>query len=122
MSVTGWELDRSEREALLKRFAPAWPNVIADHITLDSQADAEGSLPSTRHADIVGEVNDGAGLQAMVVAIDGTTDRPDGGTYHITWSLDRGRNAFESNAVIARRGWRALEEPVSIEVIPARFG
>jgi len=122
MSVTGWELNRSEREALLKRFPPAWPDVIADHITLDAQAEAGASLPCTRRADIVGEVNDGAGLQAMVVAIGGTTDRPDGGTYHITWSLDGGRNAVESNDVIARRGWRPLGEPVSIEVIPARFG
>ena len=122
MSVTGWELDRGERERLLKRLPPAWPNVIADHITLDSQADAEGSLPSTRHADIVGEVNDGAGLQAMVVAIGGTTNRPDGGTYHITWSLDDEREAVESNNVIARHGWRPLDEPVSIEAIPARFG
>ena len=27
----------------------------------------------------------------MVVELDGTTDRPDGSTYHITWSLGPGR-------------------------------
>ncbi len=41
-----------------------------------------------------------SGVEAMVVAIDGTTDRPDGSTYHITWSLGDGRRARESNDVL----------------------
>ncbi|RZI70367.1 MAG: hypothetical protein EOP13_21370, partial [Pseudomonas sp.] len=74
-------------------------------------------------AKIVGGINDEEGLQAMVVAIDGSTDRPDGSTYHITWSLDRkrGRKAVQSNDVIAKRGWRPLDNPVPIRIIPARF-
>jgi hypothetical protein len=123
MPVTGWKIDEAERAALLERFPPAWPHAVADHITLDAHARADDPLPAARAAGIVGSIDDGEGLQAMVVAIDGTTDRPDGGTYHITWSLDRvrGRKPVESNDVIARLGWRPFDDPVPIPIIPARF-
>src|SRR3546814_11320069 len=122
MTVTGWKLDPEERGRLLERFPPAWPDVIADHITLKSGAAARERLPCETHAEIVGGIDDGEGLQAMVVSIAGTTDRPDGRTYHITWSLDRsrGRKAVQSTDVIAARGWRPLDAPVPIRIIPAR--
>jgi hypothetical protein len=44
-----------------------------------------------------------------VISIDGTTDRPDGSTWHVTWSLADGCAAKESNAVIAAHGWPALD-------------
>ena len=84
MAVSGWTLDRKEREALLERFPPRWPDVIADHVTLDSRARRQDPLPMPATAQIVGSVDDGDGLQAMVVAIDGNTQRPDGNTFHIT--------------------------------------
>lgn len=123
MAVTGWKLEEHERAALLKRFPPKWPDIVADHITFDADAGPETPLPKDVSAEIVGCVSDGEGLQAMVVSIDGTTDRPDGSTYHITWSLDcaRGRRAIESNVVIAQRGWLALREPISVRLIPARW-
>ena len=46
-----------------------------------------------------------AGRRGMVVRIDGSTDRPDGSTFHITGRSGRGRRAEESNDVIAERGW-----------------
>jgi hypothetical protein len=124
MTVMGWTLDREQRIALLKRLPAVWPDVIADHITLKSDVSADEPLPSATLAEIVGSADDDDGLQAMVVAIGGTTVRPDGGTYHITWSLDRsrGREAVESNDVIAARGWQPLPEPIPIQIEPARFG
>jgi hypothetical protein len=123
MAVTGWKLDRGDRAALLERFPPEWPDVVADHVTLDARAGKDTPLPGESRAEIVGSVNDGAGLQAMVVAIDGNTDRPDGSTYHITWSLDRGRGRkpVQSNTVIAERGWSRFDEPVPIRISPARW-
>ncbi|WP_030541120.1 hypothetical protein [Sphingobium sp. DC-2] len=123
MPVTGWKLDAEERKVLLERFPPLWPDIIADHVTLDAKASEQDPLPDESSAHIVGSISDGAGLQALIVAIGGTTGRPDGGTYHITWSLDRsrGRAAVESNDVIADRGWNALDDPVPIRLIPARF-
>jgi hypothetical protein len=115
----GWKLDRAQRAALLERFVPLWLDVIADHVTLESQTSAP--LPGDVEAAIVGEARDDDGLQALVVAIDGTTDRPDGSSYHISWSLDRARGwrAVQSNDVIRRCGWSALDRPVPIKLIPA---
>jgi hypothetical protein len=116
----GWALDRREREALLKRFPPRYAEPVADHVTLKF-GDAEARLPTATAGEIVGEADDGQGVQAMVVRIGGTTARPDGATYHITWSLGPGRQAKESNEVIAKRGWRPLAAPVPVTLQPQAY-
>ena len=117
----GWLLDETDRAALLARFPPHWPDVIAHHVTLESNTDRP--LPTETAGEVVGETDDGEGLQALVVAIGGTTDRPDGSTYHITWSLDeaRGRKAVQSNDVLRERGWRKIDAPIAIALTPAEF-
>jgi hypothetical protein len=72
-------------------------------------------------AQVVGRTDDGKGVEAMVVAIDGSTDRHDGSTYHITWSLTDGRRARESNDVLKERGWDELDQPIPIRLDPGRF-
>lgn len=116
----GWLVDEADRAVLLERFPPLWPDVIAHHVTLASQTGQP--LPTETGGDVVGQVDDGEGLQALVVAIGGTTDRPDGSTYHITWSLDRarGRQPIQSNDVLRERGWEAVE-PIPIRLAPAEF-
>jgi hypothetical protein len=123
MAVIGWKLDEIERAELLERFPPHWPDVIADHVTLDAEVPEDHALPTETAGAIMGGIDDGEGLQAMVVAISGTTDRPDGSTYHITWSLDRarGRRAVESKKVIVERGYAPLDDPVPIRLVPARL-
>jgi hypothetical protein len=116
----GWSLDRGEREALLARFPPRYPEAVADHVTLKF-GDAAQRLPTETSGEMVGEADDGAGVQAMVVRIGGTTDRPDGSTYHITWSLAAGRKAKESNEVIAGHGWTPFETPVPIRLEPKAY-
>jgi hypothetical protein len=54
----------------------------------------------------------------MVVSIDGATGRPDGSTFHITWSLGPGRRAKESNRVLSDRCWTPMA-PVPVTVRPA---
>lgn len=123
MSAIGWKIDEAQRPSLLHRFPPLWPDVVADHITLKSGVAEDEPLPERQEAQIVGSISDGAGLQALIVVIGGNRERPDGGTFHITWSLDRsrGREAVQSNAVIEDLGWRRLSEPVPIRITPARF-
>jgi hypothetical protein len=116
--VTGWKLPREEREMLLRRFPAKYENVIADHVTLRVGGDR---LPPVPEARIVGRADDGESLECLVVELDGTTDRPDGSTYHITWSLGPGRQAIESNDVLRDRGWTYIDRPIPIELQPARF-
>ncbi|PTQ10273.1 hypothetical protein CLG96_11405 [Sphingomonas oleivorans] len=121
--VIGWALDPAERVALLARFPPAYPDIVADHVTLAANTSGHTPLPDEQEGEIVGESDDGAGVQTMIVRIGGMTDRPDGGTYHITWSLDlaKGRRAIQCNDVIRGLGWKRLDEPVPLSLRPARF-
>jgi len=114
--VMGWRLAAAEREVLLERFVPKYARIVADHVTLKIRVDKRSPLPAEREGEIVGVADDGVGVQAMVVRIAGTTDRPGGGTYHITWSLAEGRKAKESNDVIAACGWQPLQEPVPLRL------
>jgi hypothetical protein len=120
--IIGWKLDRRERAQLLVRFPPHWPDVIADHVTL-ARVPRSVPPPCPVQAEIVGGVDDGQGLQALAVRIDGTTSRPDGGIYHITWSLDRarGREARQSNDVLKVLRWVEWPEAVPISVFPASW-
>lgn len=119
-SVIGWRLDRDQRADLLERFPPRYANAIADHVTLDSEAGGK-PLPEPVEAEILGHVDDGRGVEAMVVAVGGTTDRPDGSTFHITWSLGPGRAARESNDALKGGGWRRFDQSVPVAIRPARF-
>jgi hypothetical protein len=120
-TVTGWKLPPDERASLLHRFPPKYENVIADHVTLHTGAKPQTPLPRKPDARIVGRADDGNGLECLVVELDGTTDRPDGSTYHITWSLGPERKARESNDVLRDKGWQRLPERVAVTLEPARF-
>ena len=121
MTVLGWKLDREQRKELLQQFPPRYRNVDADHVTLRTRAPEDSPLPDETLGEIVGRADDGRGLEAMVVAIGGTTDRPDGSVYHITWSLEPGREAQQSNDVLAGRQWVALDLPMPVKLRPERW-
>lgn len=95
---------------------------MADHVTLGRAGTAPE--PWAVSAEIVGRSDDEDGVEALVVSIDGTTDRPDGSTYHITWSLDphQGRKPRESNDVLRARGWTPLPQPIPIRLHPSAWG
>ena len=121
-TVTGWKLQREERDLLLQRFPPKYASAIADHVTLRVGATPQTPLPrEPETARIVGRADDGDSLECLVVELDGTTDRPDGSTYHITWSLGPERKARESNDVLRDQGWEHLPAPIDIRLEPARF-
>ncbi len=118
--VIGWKFEGPQRGELLERFPPTYAETVADHVTLAPRVSADTVLPEEQQGEIVGRSDDGRGVEAMVVRLGGTTDRPDGSTYHITWSLGPGRRAKESNEVIARHGWTPID-PVPITLRPERF-
>jgi hypothetical protein len=120
-SVIGWKLDREQRKELLQQFPPRYSEVDADHVTLRTKAAEDAPLPQETEAEIVGRSDDGRGVEAMVVAIGGTSDRPDGSSYHITWSLEPGRQAKESNEVIAEQGWVEFDLPMPVRLEPDRW-
>lgn len=117
----GWKLDREQRRELVQQFPPRYRNLVADHVTMRAKAAADAPLPEEVQGEIVGRVDDGRGVEAMVLAIGGGTDRPDGSTWHITWSLEDGRKAKESNDVLREREWEMFDLPMPVRLIPARW-
>ncbi|MBR2172462.1 hypothetical protein [Sphingopyxis sp.] len=120
-TIAGWKLPPAERDRLLERFETRYAELVADHVTLRFGTAEDTPLPAAHAGEIVGEVDDGAGVQALVVRIGGTTDRGDGSHYHITWSLGPGREAKESNDVLAATKWQRVHPPIAIALAPARW-
>ena len=106
--ILGWKLDLSGRAELLARFPPVYAETVADHVTFGRKSKAP-AMPAAGRATVVGRADDGRGVEALVVEINGMTGRWDGGTFHITWSLGPAREAKESNDVIAAQGWEPAE-------------
>jgi hypothetical protein len=118
--VSGWKLPVAERARLLDLFPPRYAITVADHVTLAAGVSREDRMPAQVEAFVVGHADDGISLECLVVALDGTTARPDGSTYHITWSLGHGRRPVESNDVLRETGWRSIE-PIPLTLQPAIF-
>ena len=118
--ILGWKLDLAGRTELLARFPPVYAETVADHVTFGRKSKAP-AMPEAGRATVVGRADDGRGVEALVVEVNGTTGRWDGGTYHVTWSLGPGREAKESNEVIAARGWQPVEGRPGAALIPAEW-
>jgi len=106
--ILGWKLARADRAELLARFPPVYAETVADHVTWGRKSKAP-PMPPAGLAVVIGRADDGEGVEALVVELNGGTNRWDGGTYHVTWSLGPGREARESNDVIAESGWEPVE-------------
>ena len=121
-SFIAFELDGKSRRTLAQRFIPKYPDFIGHHITykLGGKKDKLPGMPKS--IEVVGYVDDGDGLEALVIAVNGKTVRPDGKTYHITWSLDRskGKKPAHSNKLIAEKGYIDVD-PIQISAKPGLF-
>ena len=118
--ILGWKLDLEDRERLLERFPPAYPETVADHVTWGRKSKAP-PMPPAGTAVVIGRADDSEGVEALVVEVGGTSRRWDGGTFHITWSLGAGREAKESNDVIAARGWQPVIGRPEVALTPAEW-
>ena len=114
---TAYVLSEKSRNELKKRFPPKFQDFIGHHITEKFGVPSDTKPPEAKDAKVVGYVNDDS-LEALVVSLDGTTKRSDGSTYHITWSLDKGkgRKPVDSNKLL-KKGFEKVT-PFSIFVDP----
>ncbi len=116
----GWTLPEDERARLLALFPAAYARTVAHHVTAAFDVPASHPPPKETGGTVVGIADDGAGVQALVLSIGGTTARPDGSAWHVTWSLGPGRKPVDSNDAIRRHGWTALK-PLPVRLEPRFF-
>jgi len=86
---TAYVLTDETRALLEEKYPPSYSEFIGHHITVEIGL-SEGT-PAPEEADIklLGIKDSGDGIEALLVAVNGETKRPDGSTYHIIWSLER---------------------------------
>ena len=117
--AVGWILEDADRQRLLERFPPKHEEVIAHHVTLWARKE-NAPVPPPSSFEVVGVADDGRGIEALVVARGGSTQRPDGSTDHVTWSIDpaSGLQPKHSNDLIAEAGWEPVDPHVSFSAKP----
>ena len=115
---TGYVLADESRNELKAVFPPQEPEFIGHHVTEEfGVRQSKAELPESVEARVVGYAKTN-GIEALVVEINGTTQRCDGNTYHVTWSLDRtkGYRPVHSNDLL-KNGWKDVN-PINIHVTP----
>jgi hypothetical protein len=121
MSFIGWKISPEDCSTLLAKFPPAYEPVATPHCTLALGTHSSAPLPPPAQGLIIARVDNLEGVEAFLVSIDGDTLRPDGGTFHITWSLAAGRKPKESNDVILSAPPSEVFPPVLVDLHPVRF-
>lgn len=111
-----FEISGASRADLAKIFPPKFSDFIGHHITYKTGIKSDQPLPEANTFKVVGYAYDEAGIEALVVEVDGSTVRPDGKIYHITWSLDRdaGFKPVKSNDLIANNGYDKIPNSINI--------
>ena len=116
---TAHVLTPASRMELMLAFEPAYAKIIAHHITIKFGVPVETETPVAADVRVMGVVDSGDGLQVLVCEVDGTTKRPDGGTYHITWSLNPDKyKPVDSNELLLHKRYK-MGIPIPVETTPA---
>jgi hypothetical protein len=113
MSYSAYLIKEESRKVLLERFPPKFSESIAHHVTYcfpDKVAP-----PMIEKVKVIGYAENHR-LECAVVEVNGGIERPQGGIFHITLSLDRslGAKPVHSNKVL-KKGWQSVE-PLELNV------
>jgi len=118
---TAYQLTDDTVNKLKSHFNIKYADFIGHHITVKFGVTHNEQLPMfTDDIFVIGEAcHDN--VQALLVSINGNTNRPSGGVYHITWSIDRskGKKPVDSNKIIHLAQRIA---PIKIKAIPVILG
>lgn len=117
-NYTAYVLDQSSRDVLSKKFPPKYSDFIGHHVTVAFGVPSDSQPPPAAMLKVVGYIDSGDGLEALVVSVDGKVERDDGKIYHVTWSLDRSKyKPVDSNAVLGQKKFTIIRA-IPINGIP----
>lgn len=117
---TAYVLTNEAREVLQANFPPKYSKFIGHHVTINFGVPADAEVPEAAELKVVGRKDSGDGLEALVVSVNGETQRADGSTYHITWSLEPDKYSPKDSNALLKDGARnyTLSVPIYIETAP----
>lgn len=99
---TGWAVPDMVRVIKRLEHPCTYARCIIHHCTHTFGVKEDFPIPLKVPAFILGFADDGSGVQCAIMEMGGTSERPDGSVFHITWSLAEGRKAVESNELAQR--------------------
>jgi hypothetical protein len=121
-NYTAYVLDDASRNTLSQKFPPKYPKFVGHHVTIQFGVPKDTEVPAPAQIKVIGYTDSGDGLEALVVSVDGQTERPDGKRYHITWSLDPAKySPVDSNMLLANNKFtlvRAIPINTNPELLP----
>jgi hypothetical protein len=98
---TAFNLTEQSRQNLLSCIGAKHSTVVAHHITHKFNVLENETIPEVKLVKAVAYAEDEHCL-AAVVEVNGSSERPDGGVYHITISHDETVKPYYSNSLIAK--------------------
>ena len=118
---TGYLLTEESRNRLKALYPPKYSDFVGEHVTEKFGVKKDAPAPAMpQTVRIVGYANDGDKVEGFLVEVNGTSERPSGGLYHLTWSLDRSKGAKpkDTNEVVLRA---VFVKPFDLVVVPKNF-
>lgn len=117
---TGYEISKRSRELLHKKYPPQYETFLGHHITEKFGVPDDHPPPDNPGKVFVIAKLEGEGIEGFLVSLGGQIDRPGGGRYHLTWSLDKtkGVKPVDTNKLVYDPKWI---EPIEITVTPKTF-
>ncbi len=119
MTIVGWKLNSRDLLKLKTDVPPKYLPVVVPHCTLHLGNRFRLELPPLAAGRVYAKVDDGDGVEALLLTVNNQTHRPDGNFYHITWSLSENRKPRESNSVIEHFPHAKLTCVVEVQLIPS---
>jgi len=103
---TGYAISQINFDEIAKEFPPMFPDVIGHHVTIRLGADVNMIPPTSAFIYLLDHYTDNKSIECFTVQVFDKVKRSDGGTYHLTWSIDRsmGVKPQDSNSLINKSG------------------
>lgn len=114
---TGYEIEAGSRQKIMDLFPPKYPDVLGHHITEKFGVKNPEEVPEQpERVFLVGYIDNGEDVEGFLVEVDGTVNRPSGGKYHLTWSIDRSNGAKPVHTNNHVDDAVMLKHPIEIDV------
>ena len=112
--AVGWKLDGEQRSWLLNLFSSAYPDVIANHVTLSSGTERNGHPRTPARKSSARWTTAPACRRLSCGSMERPVVRREHVSHHVVDRPLQGSKARDSNDVIRTLGWQSLEQPIPI--------